>query len=192
MKTIPSIKAMALAGTALVGIAYASPRARIASVTAAPIASSPLQVRGDSGSIRDLIEGIKGANAIQCELIMQAFVGWTSSVPDRDVNAWKITQRLRHHVVGAADIAWLGDQMRGADGCAARASARVLGRSPSAAARSLLVGALGHANPQVRRLAAVGIGIRSDSTLNARLLALLRDTDPGVRTAAAWALGAVH
>jgi hypothetical protein len=154
--------------------------------------STYTQAPGDTGSIRELVDGIRGANAIQCELILQAFAGWTSTVPDRDVNAWRVTQRLRQRVVNPADIAWLGEQMRAADGCAARASARMLGRSPAAAARALLVDALSHANAQVRRLGAVGIGIRSDSTVNARLVNLLRDGDPGVRAAAAWALGAVH
>lgn len=156
--------------------------------SAAAIAQYP----GDSGSIRELIDGIRGANPIQCELLLQTFFSWSSGIPDRDVNAWRVSQRIRRHVVDAESIAWLGEQMRAADGCAARAAARMLGNSPSPAARTLLVNALGHTNPQVRRLAAVGIGMRSDSTLNSRLLELLRDSDAGVRAAVAWALGAVN
>jgi HEAT repeat protein len=68
----------------------------------------------------------------------------------------------------------------------------MLGRSPSPAARTFLVGALGDANAQVRQLAAIGIGWRSDSTVNSRLVTLLGDGNAEVRAAAAWALGAVH
>jgi hypothetical protein len=150
------------------------------------------QTAADSGSIRELIDGIRGANAIQCELVLQAFVGWTSNVPDRDAEAWSVTQRRWRRVVDQGDIAWLGEQMRAGDACAARAAARLLARSPAPAARTFLVSALRDANPEVRRLAAVGIGFRSDSTVNARLVNLLDDGDAGVRAAAAWALGAVH
>jgi HEAT repeat protein len=159
---------------------------------AAARAAYPSQASGDSGSIRELIDGIRGANAIQCELLLQGFHSWSSGVADRDVNAWRISRRLHRAVVDAGEIAWLGEQMRAPDVCAARTSVRLLGHSPSPAARTVLVNSLAHASPQVRRLAAVGIGYRSDSTVNRQLVALLRDADPGVRAAAAWALGAVH
>jgi hypothetical protein len=181
---------LAALGAAVIDAACADTRADELSPPSTMTAAA--QTQGDTGSIRELIDGVRGANAVQCELLLQAFSGWSSTVPDRDVNAWRITRRLRQRVTNAADIAWLGDQMRAADGCASRAATRMLGRSPSAAARTLLIDALGHTNPQVRRLGAVGIGIRSDTTVNARLVTLLRDGDPGVRAAAAWALGAAH
>jgi hypothetical protein len=177
MKSLSAVATIAVVG-ALVGNAC--------------IDSSAAQTPGNTGSIRPLIDGIRGANAIQCELLLQAFIGWTTNVPDRDAQAWNVTQRLRQSVSDPADIAWLGEQVRGPDQCAARAATRLLGRSPSPAARTFLVGALGDANAQVRRLAAIGIGIRSDSTVNSRLVSLLGDGSADVRAAAAWALGAVH
>jgi HEAT repeat protein len=146
----------------------------------------------DTGSLRDVIIGIRGANPIQCELLLQAFTGWTSNVPDRDSQAWVVSRRLWQRVENPEDIAWLGEQVRGTDPCASRAAIRVLGRSPSSAARSFLLSGLADPDPTVRRLAAFGIGFREDSTANAQLVRLLRDGDAGVRAAAAWALGAVN
>ena len=164
------------------------PGAEVATATAGVV---PQRGR-DAGTLRDVINGIRGANAIQCELLLQAFTGWTSNVPDRDVQAWTVSRRLWERVEDPADIAWLGEQVRGADPCVARASIRVLGRSPAPAARSLLVSGLTDTDPRVRRLAAFGIGFREDSTANGQLVRLLGDVDAGVRAAAAWALGAVN
>ena len=189
MRFVAAIATASLVGMPLIDAACSDSRASEVVSAALPATT---QAPEDSGSIRELIDGIRGANPIQCELLLQSFFSWSSGIPDRDVTAWRITQRLRRHVVDATDISWLGEQMRAPDGCAARAATRVLGHSPSPAARTLLVSSLAHANPQVRRLAAVGIGIRSDSTVNTRLVAMLRDADAGVRAAAAWALGAVH
>lgn len=193
MKFFAAVATLAVAGAPVLDTACTDSRAGqpevIASASASALAQSP---SADSGSIRELIEGIRGANAIQCEMLITSFNSWTSDVPDRDVNAWRVTQRARHRLTDRAEITWLSEQMRGTDACAARASARLLGHSPAPAARTLLVAALSDPNAQVRRLAAVGVGMRSDSTMNARLITLLRDRDPGVRAAAAWALGAVH
>jgi hypothetical protein len=193
MKSVAWAAMVAFGGLALAGSSCAdSSASELGGGGATAAFDTPAQARSDTGSIRPLIDGIRGANAIQCELLLQAFSGWTSNVPDMNAEAWTLTQRLRRRVSDASEIAWLGEQVRGADRCAARAAARLLGRSPSAAARTLLVGALGDANPQVRQLAAIGIGWRSDSTVNARLISLLADRNAEVRAAAAWALGAVH
>jgi hypothetical protein len=187
-----AIVTAAMVCASLIDAACADSRASELAAHSPARAAVSQQLSGDTGSVRELIEGVRGANAIQCELLLQPFSGWSTTIPDRDVNAWRITQRARYRVTEPADIAWLGEQIRGADVCAARASVRLLGRSPAAAARALLVQALSDANAQVRRLAAVGIGIRGDSTVNRRLVAMLADGDAGVRAAAAWALGAVH
>ncbi|HKS05094.1 MAG TPA: HEAT repeat domain-containing protein [Gemmatimonadaceae bacterium] len=192
MKVVVSIAAAALISVGLIDASRPDSRTSEVVTATAARADFSTQALGDSGSIRELIDGIRGANAIQCELLLQGFHSWSSGVADRDVNAWKVSQRFHRDVVDAGDIAWLGEQMRAPDVCAARASARMLGNSESPAARTLLLSSLGHANAQVRRLAAVGIGYGSDSTVSRRLVPLLRDADPGVRAAAAWALGAVH
>lgn len=189
MRRLAAVRAI-VAGIALVGGACADSNA--SELGASGISASAEQTPADTGSVRQLIDGIRGANPIQCELLLQGFNSWTTNVPDRNSDAWMVTQRLRRRVGDPAEIAWLGEQMRGADRCAARAAARLLGRSPSAAARTFLVGALGDASAQVRQLAAIGIGWRSDSTVNSRLVTLLADRNADVRAAAAWALGAVH
>lgn len=146
----------------------------------------------DTGTLHELLDGIRGANAVQCELLMQAFVGWTSEVPDREGPAWLVSRRMWMRVTTPRDIAYLTGELRGADPCVARVAVRILGRSPTPEARSALMAALTDANPGVRRLAAVGIGFRSDSTAGRQLVRLLADGDARVRAAAAWALGEVY
>ncbi|HEX9564953.1 MAG TPA: HEAT repeat domain-containing protein [Gemmatimonadaceae bacterium] len=147
----------------------------------------------DTAAIRALVAGIRGANAVQCELILQAFDGWFSgSVPDRDPAAWELVRRVRYRVVDRETIGWLAGQLRTADTCVGRVASRLLGRSESLVARATLLSALSDSSASVRRLGAVGLGFRNDSTTSANLVRALADRDAGVRTAAAWALGEVN
>jgi hypothetical protein len=147
----------------------------------------------DTAALRALVAGIRGANPIQCELIVQTFNGWFSDqVPDRDPAAWEIARRSRYHVEDRETIAWLADQLRAGDSCAGRAASRLLGRSESLAARATLLAALTDTSAQVRRLGALGLGFRDDTTTSSQLVRALSDRDARVRAAAAWALGAVN
>lgn len=177
---------MILAAIAVIGL----PVVMFARDSAAPAVAAQTTTSADTGTLRDLLDGIRGANAVQCELLMQSFVGWTSSVPDREGPAWVLTRRWMK-VTAPRDVAWLAQEMRGSDPCVARVAVRILGRSPAPEARSALLEALTDASPGVRRLAAIGVGFRSDSTAGRQLVALLADSDARVRAAAAWALGEV-
>jgi HEAT repeats len=154
-------------------------------------ASQPLPQ--DTAALRGLVLGIQGANAVQCELIMQSFDGWCSgNVPDRDPRAWEVARRVRYRVEDRGTVQWLGEQLRTADPCVGRVASRLLGRSRLLAARATLLDALTDANAAVRRLGAIGLGFREDTSTTGSLVHALADRDPGVRAAAAWALGAVN
>jgi hypothetical protein len=146
-----------------------------------------------AASVRAFLEGVRGANALQCEMILQSFDGWSSNhAPDRDSVAWSVTMVVRQRIATAQSVTDMVAALRGGDDCAARAAARLLGRSRMAAARSELFAALRDDNAQVRRLGAIGLGYSDDSTASAPLVRALTDRDARVRAAAAWALGAVQ
>lgn len=160
---------------------------------AAPVAAAEQAQRADPAAVRAFLAGVRGANPIQCEMILQSFDAWsTNRAPDRDSVAWSVTTVVRRRIAAAQSVPDLATAMRGDDACAARVAARLLGRSRIPAARTELMTALGDANAQVRQLGAIGLGFSSDTTASPRLVRALADRDAGVRAAAAWALGAVH
>src|SRR5687768_2197483 len=146
-----------------------------------------------AGDVRAYLEGMRGANALQCEIALSSFNSWSSSrAPDRDSVAWNVAMVIHRRIASEEMIPDLVTAMRSSDECVARLAARLLGRSKLAPARSALLTALGDDNAQVRRLAAIGIGFSEDSTASRQLVRALADRDERVRAAVAWALGAVH
>ena len=143
--------------------------------------------------LRAYLDGVRGANAIQCEIILSSFNSWSSNrVPDRDSVAWRVSTVIHRRIAAAELVPELATAMRSGDDCTSRVAARLLGRSGLARARAELLSALGDENAQVRRLAAIGIGFSDDSTVSSQLVRALADRDARVRAAAAWALGAVN
>jgi len=161
--------------------------------TAAISDASREEPQATPASVRAFMDGVRGANAIQCEMILQSFDAWSSNrAPDRDSLAWAVTTVVRRRIAAPQSLAELVTAVRGGDDCAARTAARLLGRTRLPAARSELLAALRDESPQVRRLGAIGLGFSEDSTASAPLVRALADRDARVRAAAAWALGAVH
>jgi hypothetical protein len=149
--------------------------------------------QADPAAVRAFLQGVRGANAIQCELMLQSFHGWSSNAtPDRDSVAWAVTSVVRRRAVASASVPDLVASLRSGDSCAARMAARLMGRSRVAAARAELLAALRDSSAAIRQLAAIGLGYSSDSTASGALVRVLADADARVRAAAAWALGAVH
>lgn len=143
--------------------------------------------------MRAFLEGVRGANAIQCEIILQSFNAWSSSrSPDRDSVAYAITTVIRYGDLPAESVTDLVAALRSGDDCSSRSAARLLGRSGIPAGRQQLLAALRDSDARVRELGAVGLGFSNDSTMSASLVRLLADNDARVRAAAAWAIGAVH
>ena len=159
-----------------------------------PVASASREdPQANPADLRAYLEGIRGANAIQCEIVLSSFNSWSSSrAPDRDSLAWNVSMVIHRRIASEQLVPELVAAMRSSDVCIARVAARLLGRSKLAPARTALLAALRDENAQVRRLAAIGIGFSDDSTASAPLVRALADRDEHVRAAAAWALGAVN
>lgn len=172
-------------------------RSREAGTARNIVAASPVLIeRGEQANpadVRAFLEATRGANAVQCEIILSSFNSWSSSrSPDRDSTAWKVSTVIHRDITSAGVVPELVAAMKSGDACASRVAARVLGRSGLPAARSELLSALGDANAQVRLMGAIGIGFSEDSTMSNQLIRVLSDRDERVRAAAAWALGAVN
>ena len=160
----------------------------------APVSTvSQQDPNASAADLRAYLDGMKGANALQCEIALSSFNSWSSSrAPDRDSVAWNLSMVIHRKVQSPALVPELVTAMRSADTCVSRIATRMLGRSGLESARSALLSALRDENAQVRRLAAIGIGFTEDSTVTTPLVRALADRDAMVRAAAAWALGAVH
>ena len=155
--------------------------------------SEEREPQATASDVQAYLDGLRGANAIQCEIALSSFNSWSSSrAPDRDSVAWNIAMVIHRRIATEQIVPQLVASMRSSDDCVARIAARLLGRSKLAAARAALMTALRDENAQVRRLGAIGIGFSDDSTASSQLVRALADRDERVRAAAAWALGAVN
>lgn len=154
------------------------------------LANEPAQAT--PADLRAYLEAARGANAIQCEVMLSSFNSWSSSrAPDRDSTAWNVSMVIHRDLRSAEVVPDLVAAMKSGDACASRVAVRLLGRSELPAARRELISALGDQDAHVRSLAAIGVGFTEDSTTTTQLVRMLADRDARVRAAAAWALGAI-
>lgn len=145
--------------------------------------------------VRALLDGLRGASPVQCEMALQPLNGWWWSdapMPDRDPGAWAVASWASRGRVTASSVPALAAGLGDADPCVRRAAARMLGRSRLPSAHGRLVEALRDPDPVQRKLGALGLGFSNDRTVITVLQRHLDDRDPGVRAAVAWAMGAVH
>ena len=159
------------------------------------LAPAMLQAQGGTQDrTKALLDGMRGANAMQCELALQGMNGWWGNGPEpgRDAVAMNVIYSTAHRDIEATSVTMLAAALKDTDLCVRRIASRLLGRSQLPAARARLLEATRDADPVTRRLGALGLGHMDDRTLTRDLVRLLDDRDPGVRAAAAWAIGAVH
>ena len=149
---------------------------------------------GTQDRVRVLLDGMRGANPMQCELALQGMNSWWNNGPEpgRDAAAWTVIRHAAHREVEAGSVAMLATALRDTDTCVRRVAARLLGRSELPAARARLIEATRDADPAMRRLGATGLGYMGDKTVTRDLVRMLDDRDPSVRAAAAWAIGSIH
>lgn len=158
---------------------------------------APAMLEAQSGTqdrTRVLLDGMRGANAMQCELALQGMNGWWGNGPEpgRDAVAMNVIYNTAHRNIDAGNVPMLATALKDTDLCVRRIAARLLGRSQLPAARARLLEATKDADPVMRRLGALGLGHMDDRTLTRDLVRMLDDRDAGVRAAAAWAIGAIH
>jgi len=159
--------------------------------TAGPLAA---QAAGQE-PVRRLLDGLRGASPVQCELALRSldfWSGWNHPIPDRDSEAGLVVAWVDRTHKDPAVVAPLAAALKDPDGCVRRLAVRLLGRVRLPAARARLLEALRDTEPETRRLGAIGLGFSNDRTAVPQLVRALQDRDPRVRAAAAWAIGAVH
>jgi hypothetical protein len=149
---------------------------------------------GTSDQAKLLLDGMRGANPMQCELALQGMNNWWNNGPEpgRDAGAWSVIRYAAHRDVQAGSVQMLATALRDTDPCVRRVAARLLGRSELPAARARLIEATKDADPAMRRLGASGLGYMNDKSVTRDLVRMLDDRDPSVRAAAAWAIGAIN
>ena len=157
-----------------------------------------LQQPPDTTAVRTLLTAMRGSNAVICELASQTIEnggGWGYSelrtpVDNAVRNALSVVRR--GHVPPQA-VGMLAAALSDEDGCVRRVAAPLLGRINTPAAVAALREALGSGNAATRAGAAVGLGYTNNHGVVPALTRLLReDRDPGVRAAAAWAIGSIE
>ncbi len=162
-------------------------------------ATRPSAAAADSALATRLVDAARGADPVVCGLAARAMDhGWWESgmgiepgVSDDPVSGevidWALAPR---EAVGA--VAPLAAVLADPDPCVRRLAARVLGRSRSPEAVVALRRALDSATAGEREMGAVGLGFAEDAAALPDLVEALRDPEPRVRLAAAWALGEIE
>ena len=122
-RTILTIAAAAM----VVPLAMRSREAGTARVNAA---ERPFLVEGNeqatTADVRAYLEATRGANAVQCEIILSSFNSWSSSrSPDRDSTAWKVSMVIHRDITSAQVVPDLVAAMKSGDPCSSRVAARV-------------------------------------------------------------------
>ncbi len=168
---------------------------RTVAVLAVLLAPAMLHAQGGAPDrVRLLVDGMRGATPMQCELALQGLNGWWNNGPEpgRDAAAWNVISYAAHRGIEPGSVALLSASLRDTDPCVRRVAARLLGRSRLPAARARLLEATRDPDATMRRLGATGLGYMDDKTLTRELVRMLDDRDAGVRAAAAWAIGALN
>jgi hypothetical protein len=105
---------------------------------------APAMLEAQSGTqdqAKVLLDGMRGANAMQCELALQGMNNWWNNGPEpgRDPAAWTVIRYAAHREVPAGSVQMLATALRDTDPCVRRVAARLLGRSELPAARARLI-----------------------------------------------------
>jgi len=160
-----------------------------------PRAGSPT---ADSAAVVAIIESVRGANPVLCELAARSVEnqwGWGGQYDlraTRDPLARAALEVSRGHRPPPAAVAPLAAALRDGDACVRRVAAPLLGRVRTPAALAALRTALRDEHADAREAAAIGLGYSEDRSTIPALLAGIQDAEPRVRAASAWALGEIE
>ena len=93
---------------------------------------------GAQDRVKVLVEGMRGATPLQCELALQGMNGWWNNGPEpgRDAVAWTVISYAAHRDIEPVSVAPLSVSLQDPDPCVRRVAARLLGRSGLPAARA--------------------------------------------------------
>lgn len=148
--------------------------------------------------ISTVIESVRGANPLQCELMARSIEnqwGWWGSQDIRGTRDPQVRASLTlisQRKTDEASVPALRAAVADGDACVRRVAAPLLGRIGHPGALTALRSLLRDENPLTREAAAFGLGYSGDSAVIPALLSGLQDNVPRVRIASAWALGEIE
>lgn len=155
-------------------------------------AGSPAPLASTAADAGRFLAAARGADPVICALAAAPLGNrWGGGAPpavggpDATLVAWALKPSIDDR-----DLSLLEAGLRDADGCVRAMSARLL--AADEAGPRILIGALGDDDPNVRRVAAEGLGYAEDRSSAPALIRRIEDDDAGVRAAAAWALGRIE
>ncbi len=141
--------------------------------------------------VRTFLDAARGADRVICALAAAPVGnGWgdtgAPTADDASLVAWALKPSLDER-----DLTVLEEGLLGSDDCVRTMAARLLAEVEGGAA--VLVDALEHDSPRIRRAGAEGLGFAEVRSAGRQLTRRLEDdADPSVRAAAAWALGRIE
>lgn len=170
--------------------------------TSAQVASSAAIVRDDTASVSRLLEGVRGVNALACELATRSvdmhgswsrFGSLGGNPLEMDSAAATLIAWIQRDHNDPAVVPRLRAAMHDSDRCVRRVAASFLGRVEHPSAVSALLAALDDPSAETRYVAAIGLGVADEPPGALQpLVRRLRDESAAVRRVAAWALGALE
>ncbi len=151
----------------------------------------------DTLQVRAFLDGVRGANALQCEFGLQTLdlqFGWrrVEVVPDGAIETKELVRWATQRIADPEAVAPLRAALDDGDTCVRRVAARLLGHMRTDQAKESLLGALRSSSARTRELAALGLGFAEDRETARPLIDALDDPSPRIRATLAWALGRIE
>lgn len=195
---IPAVLVLALLAGLLLRCGDDGGAVEVASPRGAAQADRERTTPADPADATRLVEAIRGADPVICELAARAVRsrdGFWGSTPHPAAVADPEVQRIVEFAVGSEGAGTeevLAGALSDADPCVRRIAAMRLGRIGTDIAHARLAEALESGSAAAREAAAVGLGISDDPrAIPALVRRLEEDDDVRVRRAAAWAMGKI-
>ncbi|HEX6053386.1 MAG TPA: HEAT repeat domain-containing protein [Gemmatimonadaceae bacterium] len=167
------------------------------------VAASERGVTMAAQDVASVLSAARGVSPIMCSLAAQSVWGggwgWYDA-PSSPIGA-EVSMRIRElgrQRLASSDVRLVMDSLASGDACVREMSVRLLARQRNEGGQrdetvvSGLVERLGSQSPELREVAALGLGFMHPRSAVEPLIRALRDDMPGVRANSAWALGHIE
>ncbi len=152
----------------------------------------------DSARATQVLNGVRGANDIMCELAVRSLGGrfgnwgWSGTAPDATEQHLELLRWATRDTESADAVRILSAALSDRDACVRRVAARLLGRVNHPAAVEALMERLRRGDDHAKQMAAIGLGYAEDTVAVESLIDALKGEATLIRAAAAWALGEIE
>lgn len=172
-----------------------------ASGAIAQVASGERTVTMSAQDVASVLTAARGVSPIMCSLAAQSLWGggwgwWDAPLSPVTSEVSTRIRDLGRQPLAPAEVRLVLDSLASPDACVREISVRLLSRQRGEGGRTTdeaivngLIERLGSPSPELREIAALGLGFISPRAAAEPLIRTLRDDAPGVRANSAWALG---